>query len=201
MRVAAQTCNRSWRMLTCQGHCPTLASMPEAMPDKTAGRPQTATKRRVAWGTCSAPSPPTPQIVPLLSPLWHHFPWCPVPFSPPPTPNCWPWLGALLDFTRFFGSSSSVPGDRKGGTWGTPRMASCRRDQLTPWSDPAWGSPETPSRSCTRKTQPAGPMFPSQSQHFLLCGPRLLGRGQQGQPEKRGRTSSTLSPPLVLTLA
>ena len=37
-------------MLTCQGHCPTLASLPEAMPEETAGRPQTADKKEKDMG-------------------------------------------------------------------------------------------------------------------------------------------------------
>lgn len=50
MRVAAQMCSKPLRMLTCQGHCPTLASLPEAMPDETAGRPQTANKEEQDMG-------------------------------------------------------------------------------------------------------------------------------------------------------
>lgn len=63
MRVAAQIWNKSWRMLTCQGHCPTLASLPEAMPDETAGRPQTANKEEKSMG--DLPQNPAPLAPPL----------------------------------------------------------------------------------------------------------------------------------------
>lgn len=55
--------NKPWWMLTCQGHCPTLASLPEAMLDETAGHPQTASEEEKSMGDPpqnppSAPSAP-----------------------------------------------------------------------------------------------------------------------------------------------
>lgn len=64
-------------MLTCQGHWPTLASLPEAMPDETAGRPQTAGKEEKGMGDlprdlllCPHPSALLSQTG-VLSSAWH----------------------------------------------------------------------------------------------------------------------------------
>lgn len=67
-------------MLTCQGHWPTLASLPEAMPDETAGRPQTADKEEKGMGDLPRNPPlcPHPSVLlsqtGIVSSTWHKFP-------------------------------------------------------------------------------------------------------------------------------
>lgn len=80
IRVAEQMCSEPWRMLACQGHWPTVACRPEAIPDVTAGRPQTANTEEekgleaLPRSRTLLPSPPAllpqlplPQAIPAAS--------------------------------------------------------------------------------------------------------------------------------------
>lgn len=109
--------NDPWWMLTCPDRCPMLASLPEAVPDEAAGCPLLTTRK--VWETCSCslrPSPLRPCSFPTLGPQSSlariPFPW--------PIGHAAPGWATLLVFKRFSDSSSSVPGERKGGMWETP---------------------------------------------------------------------------------
>lgn len=85
-------------MLTCQGHCPTLPSLPEAMPDEIAGSLQ-ADKEENGMGD------PIPEWCPSAHTASCSFPklsssWAQIPF-PWSTQACCPWLGVpYFDFKR-----------------------------------------------------------------------------------------------------
>lgn len=139
--------NDPWWMLTCPDRCPMLASLPEAVPDEAAGCPLLMTRK--VWETCSCslrPSPLRPCSFPTLGPQSSlariPFPW--------PIGHAAPGWATLLVFKRFSDSSSSVPGERKGGMWETPWwMDSCCHRGPTPHAlcSLSWGGAFTPPRT------------------------------------------------------
>ena len=168
MREAAQTWDKPWRMLTCQGHCPTLASRPETMPDKTAGRPQTADGEERGLEACPGPCPrpASPRRCPLLG--TRPLSVLPGHVDPEAAPYLtWrdPWVPPHLCLQR------------KRAVWGTPRMASYLQGPLRP--PPGLSSPRVhlrfPTEEAVGRRSPQGPCFCPQS--LLL----LSGLGSQGE--------------------
>lgn len=164
--------------------------MPEAMPGKTVGRPQTASKEEEGMG--DLPQRPVP------CPLPAHFPhWCPLSSSPwrqfpsfGPPRDAGPGWGALLDSRDSLVPPHLCLGRGKGDCGGY-HDGSYSKAAPPPGPLSSKSSPEIPNRRGSRKTQPAGPMvLSSESAPPALWTQAFRERLAGEQPEKRGGTAS-----------